>query len=154
MLEAISPVLNATIWAIGVTILSQVISIGVIAFLGIPPRQLPHEIEDRQNPAIGAFFLIIALIASLYIGPVSGDGYDPTGSILFDALWIIGGAALALLLTLIAFWIAHRLMDPLEGEGLYGYIKREICEEQNVSLALFLGGLAIPPFVATVYQIL
>ena len=118
------------------------------------PRRLRYEIEDRQNPAVGAFFFVISLIAAIYIGFASSDGYTPSDSTVEDILWVAGGALLAFILTAINFWAAHILLQPIEGESVLGYMRRELVEEQNAALAFFLGGLAIAPFVAAINQIL
>jgi len=147
-------VLEAILWALGITLLAQGISIGIMWLLGLPPKKLTAAIEDEQNPAVGALFFIVALIVALYLGLVGGDGYQSTGSNTEDFLWIIGGVLLAVVFTAISFAIAYRVMTPIKGENFYQYLRREIIVEQNVSLAFFLGALAIAPFMATVYQIL
>jgi hypothetical protein len=147
-------VIEAVVWAVGITVLSQAISIGLMRLLGLSPRKLAQVIEDEQNPAVGAVFFIVALITALYLGLVSGDGYDSTGSNMEDFLWIVGGVVLAFVLTSISFMIAYRVMKPVPGENFLQYVRREIVTEQNVSLAFYLGALAIAPFMAAVYQIL
>jgi hypothetical protein len=147
-------IINVILWTVFVTVVSQTIAITVMAGLGLMPRRLRYEIEDRQNPAIGAFFFVISLIAAIYIGFASGDGYQPADSVVEDILWVAGGGILALILTAIIFWAAHILLQPIEGENVLGYMRRELVEEQNAALAFFLGGLAIAPFVAAINQIL
>jgi uncharacterized membrane protein YjfL (UPF0719 family) len=147
-------ILQAIGWAIFATLLSQSIGLFVMYLLGLPPRRLVSTIEDKQNTAVGAIYFIISLITAIYVSTVTGDGYDPAGNTAETLAWIFGGAFMGLSLTLIIFWIAHRLMDPLEGENLYGYIRREIIDEENAALAFFLGGLAVAPFLTAVQQII
>jgi len=53
-----------------------------------------------------------------------------------------------------SFWVAHELLDPVDGETVVGYIKREIIDEQNASLAFLLGGLALVSFFSVLYQMI
>lgn len=147
-------ILEAIGWAIFATVLSQLIGLGVMTLLGLPPRRLTSTIEDKQNTAVGAVYFIISLITAIYVSTVTGDGYDAAGTTAETWAWILGGAVLGTVLTLISFWIAHYMMDPLEGENLYGYIRRELIDEENAALAFFLGGLAIAPFLTAVQQII
>ena len=55
---------------------------------------------------------------------------------------------------LLALLLAHRLLLPRQGEGLRGYIRRELVQEQNAALTFFFGGLAVTPFVAVVFQLI
>ncbi|NDJ85897.1 MAG: hypothetical protein GYB66_08430 [Chloroflexi bacterium] len=146
-------VINAVVWATAATVLSQAIAIGIMWWLGLPPKRLPHEIEDNQNTAVGATFFIIALITSTFIGVMTAAP-EPADSTLGDLAWIGGGLILAFLYTFLAFWVAHRVMDPLEGENVYTYIKREIILEQNAALAFLLGGLMVAPFISVASQII
>lgn len=147
-------VLSAIIWTTFATLISQIVSIGLMGWLGLPPSKLAHEIVEIQNPAVGACFFIVSLAASIFISLMSSSGFTPDPSFTESALWIIGGLALAAIYTAILFTIAHRLLAPKKGEGLYRYMRREIIEEQNVALAFFLGGLSITPFIAVVFQLI
>jgi len=147
-------IIEVILWSTFATVLSTGISIGIVWMLHLPPGRLAHEIEDTQNTAVGAVFFIVSLIVSQYTGIMSGDGYDPVDSVGENLLWIAGGVVLASVFTLIAWFIAHILLKPIPGEGLYGYLRREIVDEQNAALAFFFGGLAVAPFVATMYQII
>jgi hypothetical protein len=146
--------LSAIIWAILVTLVSQVVSILVLWGLSLPPKKLIHEIEVVQNPAVGAIFFIVTLTASLFISQWAADPRSASGASGEDALWLIGGILVALITTGIVFMIAHRVMGRENDENVYQYLKRELIEEQNVSLAFFMGGLAFAPFMAVLYQIL
>jgi hypothetical protein len=145
-----------------------------MAWLGLSPRRLTQEIEDVQNPAVGAVFFIVSLTVSLFIGMFVTAGFTPvrsasvevapgyavdaaaleatTQDYLVGAGWIIGAFVLAMVLTWINFYIAYRVMSPTPGENVVQYIRRELIVEQNVSLAFFLGGLAISPFIAVLFQ--
>jgi len=147
-------VLEVVLWSIAITLISQGIGLAVMMLLGLSPRHLAHVIEDEQNPAVGAVFFIISLITAIYISTVAGDGYNPAESAAEDLAWMLGGALLAAGMTLISFRVAYQAMSPIQGESMYRYIRRELMEEQNVSLAFFLGGLAVAPFMATLQQIL
>jgi hypothetical protein len=61
---------------------------------------------------------------------------------------------LGTVLTWISFELAHRAMGVENEESTYRYIQRELIEEQNASLAFFLGGLAIVPYIAVIFQVI
>ena len=50
--------------------------------------------------------------------------------------------------------IAYRIMGIEDNESFMDYVRRELVEEQNASLAFFLGGLMITPFIAVIFQII
>lgn len=143
--------ISAVLWTTFATVVAQLVGIGVMWALGLPPRKLVAEIVDVQNPAVGATFFIISLTASIFVSVLSG-GQPTTAEPLETALWIIGGLLLAMIYTLLVFTIALRLMGAKD-EGMYKYIRRELISEQNAALAFFLGGLAVAPFIAILYQI-
>lgn len=145
---------EALFWATLAIVISQVASIVVMRLLGLPPAKLVKEIEDVQNPAVGACFFIISLTASFFVGFMTTDGFTPDPSALESAAWIIGGVLLGFLYTALIFIIAHRVMGRENNESVYGYIRREIVLEQNAALAFFLGGLAVSPFISIVFQLL
>ncbi len=147
-------VIEATLWTILATVISQVVTLFFLWMLGLKPQRLAHEIENVQNTAVGAMFFIISLIVAMFVSVVSSAGFS---SDTFDAetlAWTFGGALGAVVYTAILFWIAHYLLEPLEGEGLVGYLQRELIAEQNAALAFFLGGLAVAPFLAVLFQII
>lgn len=146
--------LAALLWATLSIIASQAAGIGLMWLLGLPPRKLVHEIEDVQNAAVGASFFVVSVAASIYIGVFFSGGYTQQLDFLPSAGWFTAGLVASFVYVYIIFVIAHRVMDRLEGENVYRYIKREIIEEQNAALALFLGGLSVPPFVSMVFQII
>lgn len=146
-------VLNSLIWASAATLISQGLGIALMWWLGLKPKQLAHEIENVQNTAVGASFFIISLISALFIGVMSASP-APAETILGSWLWIIGGVLLATIYTLISFAIAYRVMERIEGESLYSYIKREIIDEQNAALAFFLGGLAVAAYISVAAQVI
>lgn len=145
---------SAITWATFAVFVSQITSIALVWMLGVPPRKLAHEIEEVQNPAVGACFFIISLTASLFVALMTTDGFSPDPSFAEGAVWIIGGLILGFIYTFILFMIAHRLMGRQPNENLFGYIKREIVLEQNAALAFFLGGLSVTPFISIVFQLL
>lgn len=147
-------VFAAILWTTLAVVVSQSVSIGVMWGLGLPPKRLVHEIEDVQNPAVGAMFFIISLAVALYIGVFFSSGYSGESTFERSALWFIVGLVVAHVYMIIALVAAHRLMDRKDNETVYQYLRRELIEEQNISLALFLGGLTITPFIAVVFQII
>ncbi|MBC7869304.1 MAG: hypothetical protein H7Y09_00585 [Chitinophagaceae bacterium] len=151
---SMNDLISALLWATFTVVVSQAISVAIMWWLGLPPSKLIHEIEDVQNIAVGAVFFIITLIASIFIGLMATEGFTPDPDGLTSAAWIVGGLILSLVYTALSFTIAHRIMKPLPGEGVYGYMHREIVEEQNGAVAFFLGGLATAPFIAVVFQLL
>jgi hypothetical protein len=147
-------ILSALFWMTFATVVSQAVAILLMAWLGLPPGKLAHEIVEIQNPAVGASFFIISLAASIFISLMSSSGFTPDPTFAEGAAWIIGGLVVAALYVSVIFMIAHRLLNPRKGEGLYKYMQREIIEEQNVALTFFLGGLSITPFIAVVFQLI
>jgi F0F1-type ATP synthase assembly protein I len=155
MNEMITQIVAAVGWTIAATIISQLVSISLMRWLGLPPKKLIHEIENVQNPAVGASFFIISLAVGLFIGIFTSDGFSPTTpDFLTGAGWIILALVLGFVLTWISFEIAHRMMGVENNETTYKYIRRELIDEQNSSLAFFLGGLAIVPFIAVIFQMI
>jgi ABC-type multidrug transport system fused ATPase/permease subunit len=146
-------VVSALLWMTFSTIVAQAVSILLMWWLGLPPSRLVHEIEVVQNPAVGASFFIISLTASLFISLMSSAGFTPDPSFLEGAAWIVGGLAVGALYTAISFFIAHRVMGRQPGETVYTYLRREIIDEQNASLAFFLGGLSVAPFISIMFQL-
>lgn len=145
---------SALLWAVFATLVSQVASIGVMWALGLPPRKLVREIEDVQNAAVGACFFIISLITALFMALMSSSGFTPDPSALEGILWMAGGLAVSFIFMFLSFMIAHRVMGRENDETVYGYIRREIVAEQNASLAFFLGGLAVAPFISVMFQLI
>ena len=160
MTEATLVVVSAIAWTIAATVISQIVSISIMSWLGLPPKKLIHEIEVIQNPAVGASFFIISLAVGFFIGAFTSDGFsanDPTyiePSIFISTAWIVLALVLGAALTWISFEIAHRIMGVENDETTYRYIQRELIQEQNASLAFFLGGLSIVPFIAVVFQMI
>ncbi len=146
-------VVTALLWATFATVVSQAISIGLMWALGLPPRRLVKEIEDVQNPAVGATFFIVSLGTALWTSLLASDGVPNPAPPLETMVWIGGGFVIATLYTMILFVIAHRLMGREPGESVYDYLRREIVQEQNAAVAFFMGGLAIAPYLAILYQI-
>jgi hypothetical protein len=144
---------SALLWAALATGIAQVASLIALWILGVPPRRIRHEIEDAQNPAVGALYFVISLISALWAATLASDGLPQYAPPLETFLWIVGGIALASAFTAVAFVIAHRLLKPEQGESAYAWIKRECIAEQNAALALFLGGLACAPFLTVLFQI-
>lgn len=151
MLELI---LAALAWTTLAIFVSQGSSIIVMWWLGLPPKKLIHEIEVVQNPAVGACFFIISLTASLFIGVYFSAGFTPVESFGTSAAWFMVGLLVSFAYMAVAFTVMHRVMGRENNESVYGYMRREIIEEQNVSLAFFLGGISVSPFIAMVFQVI
>lgn len=160
MNEMVLQIVFAVAWTIAATLVSQLVSIGLMSWLGLPPKKLVHEIEVVQNPAVGASFFIISLAVGLFIGIFTSNGFSINSADYVEpewwvsTLWIIGALLLGALLTWISFEVAYRLMGVENNESLKRYIQRELIEEQNASLAFFLGGLSIVPFIAVIFQMI
>lgn len=147
-------ILSAVFWTTFATIVAQVVAIGLMWWLGLPPKKLAFEIEDIQNTAVGASFFVISLAAALFIGLMATDGFTEDPSFLESTLWVVGGLLVAMIYTALLFVIAHRAMRPSNNENAYQWIRRELIDEQNSSLAFFLGGLSVTPFIAVVFQLI
>lgn len=147
-------------WAVLATLVAQLISVMLMWWLGLPPKKLVREIEDIQNPAVGATFFIVSLAAGLFISIFASDGFSVNSPDYQDpgfaanAGWIAIAFIVGTVLTWISFEIAHRVMGVENEESTFRYIQRELIEEQNASLAFFLGGLAIVPFIAVIFQVI
>lgn len=146
-------IINTIIWATAATVISQLIGILAMWWLGLPPKKLAHEIEDVQNIAVGASFFVISLVTAIFIGVLAASP-SPADSLFETWLWILGGIVLGLIYTIISFTIAHRALTPIEGESVYSYIRRELVDEQNGALAFFLGGLMSAAFISVLGQII
>jgi hypothetical protein len=146
-------VISAILWTTLAVIISQGVSIVLMRWLGLPSK-LVREIVDVQNTAVGACFFIISLGASIFVSLMTSAGFTPDPPALESALWIVGGVAVAVIYTAIMFVITHRILGVKKGEGVVAYMRREIVAEQNAALALFLGGLAITPFIAVALQLI
>ena len=146
-------ILNTFLWATAATIGSQLIAVLLVWWLGVPPKKLAHEIEETQNAAIGAIFFIVSLTAAIFIGVLTAAPAE-ADSTLATLAWIGGGVLLSLLYTMLNFWLAHIILEPLEGENVYTYIRRELVDEQNAALAFLLGGLMVAPFISVLSQII
>lgn len=146
--------LAAFLWATLAIVVSQVVGVGIMWWLGLPPKKLIHEIEDVQNTAVGASFFIISLTAAIFIGVYFSNGFSEVQTFGNSAAWFISGLVLSVIYIAVIFAIAHRIMGRVNNESVYGYMRREIIEEQNAALAFFLGGLAVTPFIAVLFQIL
>jgi hypothetical protein len=147
-------VISAILWTTLAVIISQGVSIVLMRWLGLPPSKLVREIVDVQNTAVGACFFIISLGASIFVSLMTSAGFTPDPPALESALWIVGGVVVAMIYTAIMFVITHRILGVKKGEGVVAYMRREIVTEQNAALALFLGGLAITPFIAVALQLI
>ena len=145
--------LSSLLWATAASAIALGLSLIVLWWLGLPLRKLAAEIADVQNTAVGALFFIISLITSIFVGVLAGGVPTLSANGLEEAAWTVGGVVVASLYMIVAFWIAHREMGP-KGESLQQWIHREIIVEQNAALAFFLGALAVPPFIAVLYQII
>lgn len=150
-------IVEAIIWSIVIIVISQIVSLLIVWWLGVAPGQLEHEIEEKQNSAVGAIFFIVSLIVSIFVSTLASNGFTEVETTATGAMWIFGGVAFGILMTFLNFFIVFRWMGRQErasGESMYRYIQREVIEEQNLAFALFLGGLAAAPFIAILYQII
>ncbi|HEX2905947.1 MAG TPA: hypothetical protein VHO69_03760 [Phototrophicaceae bacterium] len=103
---------SAIIWATFAIVVSQLASILIMWSLGLPPRKLVKEIEDVQNPAVGAVFFAVSLTAALFVSILASDG--PTTAPPLETLaWVGGGLLIAIVYVVILFMIAHRVMGRL-----------------------------------------
>ena len=155
MSELVSLMIDAIIWTIVIIGLSQIISFAIVAWMGVPPSQMEHEIEEKQNAAVGAIFFIVTLIVTIFISVLSSNGF--TGASADSGIWIIGGVLIGTILTFLNIFIVFRWMGKEEraaGESIYRYFQREIIEEHNLALAFFIGGLAAAPYIAILFQII
>ena len=156
MSELMRLILEAIIWTILIITISQVLSFAIVAWLGIPPNKMEHEIEEKQNAAVGAIFFMVTLIVSLFVSVLSSNGFTEAETVAEGAMWIVGGVAFGIILTFLNIFIVFRWMGKDEraaGESMYRYIQREIIDEHNLALAFFLGSLATAPFIAVLFQI-
>lgn len=150
-------VIGAFIWSVVSILISQIVSVTLMAWLGLPPKKLTHEIEVIQNPAIGASFFIVSLTVAFFVNMFTTDVFSRSvtpeeADFLTSTGWIVGALALGTLFMLTNFMIAHRVMGRENNESVFDYIKRELIEEQNVSLAFFLGGLSVVPYISVLFQ--
>lgn len=146
--------LAALAWATAAIVISLLVSVALMRMLGLKPKDLVHEIEEVQNPAVGACFFIVALTTSLFISVYSSGGFSVVRSFADSALWFASGLLVSAVYVVVLLTVAQRVMDRQKGEALYQYLRRELVEEQNAALAFFLGGLTMPPFIAVLFQIL
>ncbi|MEL6525246.1 MAG: hypothetical protein AAFQ07_06000 [Chloroflexota bacterium] len=161
MTENVITIVSAIGWTVLATIIAQVVSVGLMAWLGLKPSKLIYEIEEVQNTAVGACFFIISLATGLFVGMFTSNGFTVNDNALVpeptfweSTGWIVLALFLGMALTWILFEIAHRAMGVENDETTYRYIQREVIEEQNASLAFFLGGLSIVPFIAVILQMI
>lgn len=147
-------VIGAIGWSLLSILVSQGTSILLMWWLGLPPKKLVHEIEEVQNPAIGASFFIVSLAVSFFISQFVTNGYTEAESIPIGAAWIAGALIMGAVFMWLSFMVAHRVMGRENNETVLQYIQRELIEEQNLSLAFFLGGLAIVSFISVIYQMI
>lgn len=157
MNELVGLILEAIIWTIVIIGLSQIISFGIVGWLGVPPSKMEHEIEEKQNAAVGAIFYIITLIVSIFVSVLSSNGFTEVEAAGTAAMWIFGGVAFGILLSFLNVFIVFRWMGAEErqaGETMYRYIQRELIDEHNLAFAFFLGALITAPFIAVLFQIL
>lgn len=145
-------IISALIWTTFAVLISQAVSVFVLWGLGLSPSKLIHEIEVVQNAAVGAIFFIISLTTAIFISVSASDGFSGYESFGDSVIWMGGGIAIATLYVAISFMIAHRVMGRENNESVYRYIQRELIEEQNASLAFFLGGIGIVPYIAVLFQ--
>jgi len=157
MNELMGLILEAVIWTVFIIVLSQIISFAIIGWLGVPPSKMEHEIEEKQNAAVGAIFFIVTLIVSIFVSVLASNGFTEVESAATGAMWIFGGVSFGVILTFLNIFIVFRWMGKEEraaGESMYRYIQREIIDEHNLAFAFFLGSLATAPFIAVLFQIL
>lgn len=147
-------VFGAVGWSLLTILVSQGVSVALMWWLGLPPRKLVHEIEEAHNTAVGACFFIVSLTVSFFISQFVTDGYTEVDSFILGAAWIVGALLMGTVFMWLSFMVAHRVMGRENDETVLQYIQRELIEEQNASLAFFLGGLAIVSFISVIYQVI
>lgn len=152
MNEITLQVLGALGWSVLSIVISQSVSVGLMAWLGLPPKKLVREIEVVQNSAVGAVFFVVSLTVALFVGMFTTNGTSEAGGILPGAGWIAGALVLGWSFSWLSFIVAHRVMGRENDESALGYIRRELIEEQNASLAFFLGGLSVACFISVMFQ--
>jgi len=155
MNELTGLMLESIVWTVVIIALSQIISFGIVGWLGVPPSRMEHEIEEKQNAAVGAIFFIVSLVVTIFISILSSNGF--TGASSDSGIWIIGGVVVGTILMFINILIVFQWMGKEEraaGEGIYRYFQREIIDEHNLALAFFIGGLAAAPYIAILFQII
>lgn len=151
----VSLIVAAVMWAIFGTLVSQGVSVALMWWLGLGPKRLVHEIEETQNAAVGASFFIVSLAVAFFVGMLTSNGFSrEAATILSGAVWVVMALVVGIVLMWISFEIAHTVMQRINGESTYRYIQRELIEEQNTSLAFFLGGLAVVPFITILFQVI
>ncbi len=157
MTELMGLILEAIGWTVVIILLSQVISFAIVAWLGVPPSKIEHEIEEKQNAAVGAVFFMITLTVSLFVSILSSNGFTDVESFATGAMWILGGVALGTIFAFVNIFIVFRWMGRQErasGETMYRYIQRELIDERNLAFAFFLGAISVAPYIAVLFQIL
>jgi hypothetical protein len=147
-------IISTVVWTAGSIIVSQGVTILLMWRLGLSPHKLAEEIEEVQNTAVGAWFFIISLAASLFIGLMASSGFTEDPSFIESTVWIIGGLLLAVAFTAVLFYLGHRFLAQKRGESVIAFIRREIIQEQNAALAFFMGGLLVAPFIAVAFQLI
>lgn len=151
----VSLIFAAILWAIFGTLISQFVSVGLMWWLGLGPKRLIHEIEETQNAAVGASFFIISLAVAFFVGMLTSNGFSrQEQTILEGTIWIVLALVAGIALMWLSFEVAHTIMQRVDGESTYRYIQRELIEEHNASLAFFLGGLAVVPFITVLFQVI
>jgi uncharacterized membrane protein YjfL (UPF0719 family) len=146
--------LTALIWATAAIVISLTVSIGLMRWLGLPLKQLIHEIEDVQNTAVGACFFIISLTVSLFVSVYFSTGFSRIESFVDSAVWFASGLVICFVYIVVILTVIRRAIDRVKTETTYQYLRRELIEEQNAALAFFLGGITMPPFLAVLFQII
>lgn len=150
-----SQIVGAIGWSVLAIAISQGTSIFLMSWLGLPPKKLIHEIEEVQNPAVGAVFFTVSLTVALFVSMFVTDAFDrepQSITYITGAAWIVGAFLLGMGFTWLNFIVAHRVMGRENNESVVDYIRRELIEEQNASLAFFLGSLSIVPFISVLFQ--
>ncbi len=144
--------LNALLWTVGVTLVTFLLSTILMRWLfGLDLREVEREVEDDQNVAVGAFFFIISLALSLFLGFMASDGFT-TGATP-ELAWVVYGLLLAFVLAGLGLWFAVHVLSG-SSESIIAYLRREVVDEDNGALALFLGSFVLTPFVITALQLI
>lgn len=147
--------ITALIWATAAIVISLVVSVGLMRWLGLPFKKLVHEIEDVQNTAVGACFFIVSLTVSLFVSVYFSNGFsEETAAFADSVLWFVTGLVACWIYIAIILVVIRRTLGRVPDESTYRYLRRELIEEQNAALAFFLGGVTVPPFIAVLFQIL
>lgn len=148
---------SAVLWAIGSGLVSLILSAIFMRFvLGLKFRDVITEIEEDHNLGVASYFGFFVFIVNLFVGAIATDGFSGSStSISTDLAWVAFGfivpAALSVVTCAMAIAYGGTRRD---GEGLFGYLRREIVHEDNAALAVLTISLSAMWFLPFWFQII